>query len=144
MPSGFRLRLIPLSSRDAMLPTATTPTAAASPPVVSDGFEYLLLGDLRMILLEAGRPESGRWLLAILDRLLAGELRSSQLAVAVSVDRRGVWMSSPIPANPMAFLFAKLQRLRDRVALRAPYTLLAEEILADLHDVLDVQVTVAA
>lgn len=125
-----------------MLPTATTP--APAPHAFSDGFEYLLLGDLRMILLEPGRPESGRWLLAILDRLLAGELRTSQLAVAVSVDRRGVWMSSPIPANPIAFLFAKLQRLRDRVALRAPYTLLAEEILADLHDVLDVQVTAAA
>lgn len=127
-----------------MLPTATTPAPATATNTVSDGFEYLLLGDLRMILLEPERPESGRWLLAILDRLLAGELRTSQLAVAVSVDRRGVWMSSPIPANPMMFLFAKLQRLRDRVALRAPYTLLAEEILADLHDVLDGQVTAAA
>ena len=96
--------------------------------------EYLLLGDLLELLEEPPSPLNERWLLAVLDVLLAGRTRevpppyilpALSSPGAVSAPGR-LWMHRTT-------LFAKLGRLRDRLAHRSAYQLLANEIRCDLR-----------
>jgi len=100
-------------------------------------FEYLLLGDLRQLLEETPRAETERWLLAVLDLLLVAHPRIVHSATAGTSDRTATWPPSEMnwPLNPL--FFAKLQRLRDRLAHRAPYSLLSDEIRCDLAELFE-------
>lgn len=100
-------------------------------------FEYLLLGDLRLLLEESIAPETNRWLLATLDMVLASRPRPSQTNVA-ALPIRSPWDDeSERFGQERSTLYEKLQRLRDRIAHRAPYALLANEIRCDLADLMD-------
>uniref|UniRef100_A0A7C2K1L9 Uncharacterized protein n=1 Tax=Schlesneria paludicola TaxID=360056 RepID=A0A7C2K1L9_9PLAN len=97
-----------------------------APAVRSPGsLEYLLLGDLLEVLEEVPSIPTSRWLLAILDRLLALLLAAGPIS-GEETEPRADWEPDPE-------LFEKLQRLRDRVALRAPYQLLANEVRCELR-----------
>ncbi len=98
------------------------------------GFEHLLLGDLRQLLEEPASPETSQWIVATLDCILAGRPRTSSPYLPL-VPRNMPWGRSSAAMLPVkANLYAKLQRLRDRVAHRAPYALLANEIRCDLRE----------
>ncbi len=119
-----------------MLPLlAPPPTSTASQQ--ASPLEYLLLGDLRQLLEEPASPETSRWIVAILDRMLAGRPRTMSPYLP-SMPRSLPWgtLSTSIPPL-QAILFSKLQRLRDRVAHHAPYALLANEIRCDLREWMD-------
>jgi hypothetical protein len=98
---------------------------AALPPTV---YQYLLLGELRSSLEEeSGSDDSQRWLLAVLDRLLASYPRDEPTIPGLpALTDRKRWVQ-------------KLQRLRDRVAHRAPFQILANEIRCDLSRMMDLQ-----
>lgn len=101
-------------------------------------FEYLLLGDLRALLEEAPSPQTSRWLLATLDLLLATRPRAVDSPYLMAVSRTAIWEGSPdLVWQERGSLFAKLQRLRDRIAHQSPYILLANEIRCDLRDLMD-------
>lgn len=118
-----------------MLPLLAPPPASVS--AQASPLEYLLLGDLRQLLEEPASPETSRWIVAILDRLLAGRPRTTSPYLP-STPRNLPWDSdtTAVPAL-QALLFAKLQRLRDRVAHHTPYALLANEIRCDLREWMD-------
>lgn len=90
---------------------------------------YLLLVELRM-LLDDPAPRAGheRWLLAVLDRLLAFWPHDS-----ISFGE-APWIHDPAGPfwNESADWWRKLQRLRDRVVHRTPFQFLANEIRCDL------------
>ncbi|MDP1796451.1 MAG: hypothetical protein Q8K78_03175 [Planctomycetaceae bacterium] len=114
-----------------LVPPPSSASQQASP------LEYLLLGDLRLLLEEPASPETSRWIVAILDRLLAGRPRTMSPYLP-SLPRGFAWETEPNLCPPLqALLFAKLQRLRDRVAHHAPYALLANEIRCDLREWMD-------
>jgi hypothetical protein len=92
--------------------------------------EYLLLGDLLFLLEESPGPTTGRWLLAVLDRVLTLRLQGD--GDEAMPDRSGAGFPLVLP-DFAAELIEKLQRLRDRVALRAPYQLLANEVRCELR-----------
>ena len=103
----------------------------------SSPFEYLLLGDLRELLEEPAGPETSRWIVAILDHLLAGRPRTMSPYLP-ALPRGLAWETEPSACPPLlAMLFSKLQRVRDRVAHHAPYALLANEIRCDLREWMD-------
>ena len=94
-------------------------------------YQYLLLGELRLLLEEpADNDETRRWLLAVLDRLLArfprepADPRFDQESLFTLLQRQVLWMQ-------------KLRRLRDRIAHRAPFQILANEIRCDLRLLFD-------
>ncbi|MFO1041437.1 MAG: hypothetical protein U0941_06595 [Planctomycetaceae bacterium] len=105
---------------------ATAPQTHTGAPRL--GFEHLLLGDLRMLLDENPGRERDRWLLATLDMLLVFRPRASQIYLPV-IPREPNLGVSDIPIS-----FEKLQRLRDRVAHRAPFEALAQELSVDLRE----------
>ncbi len=118
----------------AATPAARAPETALASRAV---FEYLLLGDLRLLLEEPIGPETNRWLLATLDMILASRPRPSHTTVA-SVLLRSPWEDETERfSQERSSLYEKLQRLRDRIAHRAPYALLANEIRCDLTDLMD-------
>lgn len=93
-------------------------------------FEHLLLGDLRELLNDDPSRERDRWLLATLDMLLMFRPRTAQVFLPAIPRDSGYGRSEgdlPIP-------FEKLQRLRDRIAHRAPYEALAQELTVDLRN----------
>ena len=92
--------------------------------------EYLLLGDLLCLLEESPGPTTGRWLLALLDRVLTMRLQGDGGDASEPPSGAGFPIILPDTA---AELIEKLQRLRDRVALRAPYQLLANEVRCELR-----------
>ena len=99
-------------------------------------YQYLLLGELRLLLEEAAdADDSQRWLLAVLDRLLASYPREDAPPPHFSA----VSLSSPLSSNVNGLKRwkQKLQRLRDRVAHRAPFQILANEIRCDLRALVD-------
>ena len=100
-------------------------------------FEHLILGDLRQLLDESPSRERDRWLLATLDMLLVSRPRAmSQIylpAIPRETDfgnRNGFCAEPQVP-------FDKLQRLRDRIAHRAPYEPLAHELRSELRDYME-------
>lgn len=95
------------------------------------GCEYLLLGDLRQLLEEPVGLSNGRWILAFLDRVLT--LRLQEIPDPDAFQASGM----PHTAELLPELIEKLQRLRDRVALKAPYQLLANEVRCDLRSLFD-------
>lgn len=105
---------------------ATAPHTLTGAPRL--GFEHLLLGDLRELLDEHPGRERDRWLLATLDMLLVFRPRASQIYLPV-IPRESNLGVSDIPIS-----FEKLQRLRDRVAHRAPYEALGQELAVDLRE----------
>lgn len=94
-------------------------------------FEHLLLGDLRQLLDEDQGRDRDRWLLATLDMLLVSRPRTA--VVYLPVIPRDVELGSrAITAGDRLLPFEKLQRLRDRIAHRAPYEILANELSVEL------------
>jgi hypothetical protein len=87
--------------------------------------EYLFLGDLLSLLEEPVEPTTGRWILAVVDRVLTLRLQGED-------DDAGTLGRLP-SSETTAELVEKLQRLRDRIALRAPYQLLANEVRCELR-----------
>lgn len=94
-----------------------------------------LLGELRLHLNSDDHDdETRRWLLAALDRLLAfgsGDFMSLEPCSSPPPPK----FLEPVAAafvDP-AQLFHKLQRLRDRLAHRMPFAVLANEIRVDLQ-----------
>lgn len=116
-----------------------TPAVRAPEAVLSSRavFEYLLLGDLRLLLEEPIGPETNRWLLATLDMILASRPRPSHTTIASALMRSPWEDESERFSQERSTLYEKLQRLRDRIAHRAPYALLANEIRCDLTDLMD-------
>ena len=111
-----------------------TSTSAESP---STAYSHLL-SELRFSLDAEGQDdESRRWLLAVADKLLA-----LGFADLLALERRN---SPPPPkfldslsaslTDPTQFL-QKIQRLRDRLAHRTPFAMLANEIRVDLQRLL--------
>jgi hypothetical protein len=120
-----------------MISAALNTVSSVVAPVVTDpqglGWEFLLLGDLAETLEHLDASQADPWLLAILDKLLAGRGYddASRLAPAHG------WSASAEGSRCERFgLTVKLRRLRDRVAHRVPYALLANEIRCDLRLVL--------
>ena len=112
--------------------------AAAAPHFrISDSqnrvLEYLLLGDLRQILDEPASTQTSSWLLATLDMILVGRSQSRTtvyLPVQATADS---YLPRSLKSNS---IIDKLRRLRDRVAHRSNYTLLANEIRDELREVM--------
>lgn len=103
---------------------ATTHSRSVAPRL---GFEHLLLGDLRELLDDNPGRERDRWLLATLDMLLVFRPRTSRVYLPI-LPRESDLGPAEIPVS-----FEKLQRLRDRIAHRAPYEALAQELSVDLR-----------
>lgn len=110
---------------------ATTPLQTQSIPA-SLGFELLLIGDLRELLQDPPGRQRDRWLLATLDMLLISRPRTPQLYLPV-LPREASLGERSSGGHELPLPFEKLQRLRDRIAHRASYEALAEELLLDLH-----------
>jgi hypothetical protein len=91
---------------------AVEPLLSSMTPAAEFGLEYLLLGDLRQLLEEPPSRESRRWMLAILDRLLAGRCLSG--IPEALLERRGIIRDASQFIPPE--MVSQLQRLRDRVA----------------------------
>lgn len=90
---------------------------------------YLLLGDLRLLLEEPAEVSTHRWLVSILDYLLACPVRLE--SVIPGHDSPGL----PFDRDDALF-YGKLQRLRDRIAHHKPYAILANEVRCDLRNML--------
>ncbi len=96
-------------------------------------FEHLLLGDLRQILEDPPGPETSLWLLAVLDMILANRPpipSAATLPASMRSDRY------PPRSSETVSVIDKLRRLRDRVAHRSGHAALANEIRADLREVM--------
>lgn len=96
-------------------------------------FEHLLLGDLRELLNDHPGRERDRWLLATLDMLLVSRPRTSLVYLPV-LPREPEVGSRTTGSVELPVPFEKLQRLRDRIAHRAPYEVLAQELTVDLRE----------
>lgn len=95
-------------------------------------FEHLVLGDLRELLNDDPSRERDRWLLATLDMLLVSRPRRSLVYLPV-VPRDADWVAGAANPSELPLPFERLQRLRDRIAHRAPYEALAQELIVDLR-----------
>jgi hypothetical protein len=95
-------------------------------------FEHLLLGDLRELLNDCPGRERDRWLMATLDMLLVSRPRAAAM-VYLPVLPRESDMGGRSALSELPLPFEKLQRLRDRIAHRAPYEPLAQELIVDLR-----------
>ena len=121
----------PAKSDDPFM-IATVPVAAR-PETSRASLDYLLLGDLRLLLEEPVCVQRDRWLLATLDMLLMSRPRSvPEIYLPTMADEPGrntaanrFAVGGPVP-------FDKLQRLRDRIVHRAPSGVLIQELKDDL------------
>jgi hypothetical protein len=95
-------------------------------------FEHLVLGDLRELLNDDPSRERDRWLLATLDMLLVSRPRRSLVYLPV-IPRDADWVAGATNPSELPLPFERLQRLRDRIAHRAPYEALAQELIVDLR-----------
>lgn len=115
-------------------------TAPVPVPLMSHqaGYEYLLLGDLREALEEPASVQRDRWLLTLVDAVLSVRPRSGHASHKPQFNRLGTLID---PAECLlqerTGLYAKLQRLRDRLAHCAPYALLANDVRYDLQDLME-------
>ena len=113
-----------------MIATAPVP---ARPETLRASLDYLLLGDLRLLLEEPVCAERDRWLVATLDMLLMSRPRSVPviyLPTMADEPGRGFAASRFAVGGPVPF--DKLQRLRDRIVHRAPSEVLIQELKDDL------------
>ena len=121
----------PVKSDDqSMIATAPVP---ARPENSRASLDYLLLGDLRLLLEEPVCAERDRWLVATLDMLLMSRPRSVPaiyLPTMADEPGRGFTASRFAVGGPVPF--DKLQRLRDRIVHRAPSEVLIQELKDDL------------
>jgi len=85
-------------------------------------FAYLALGDLCEVLEQSNDTCNCRWLIAILDHLLTHRPVLEQI----------VLLTGGMLDQTEQDFYAKLQRLRDRVAHRKPYLILGNEVRCDL------------
>ncbi|MEK6257332.1 MAG: hypothetical protein AABP62_01820 [Planctomycetota bacterium] len=111
---------------------ATVP-AAARPETSRASLDYLLLGDLRLLLVEPACVQRDRWLVATLDMLLMSRPRSGPAIYLPAItDEPGRGLSNSRFAVSGPVPFDKLQRLRDRIVHRAPSEVLIQELKDDL------------
>lgn len=110
-------------------------TAAANPHFIAPGgeFEHLLLGDLRELLSDAVCRDRDRWLLATLDMLLVSRPRSGPQVYLPVLPREQDLGVAPLPRLPLAISSERLQRLRDRIAHRAPFEAEAKALMTELN-----------
>ena len=123
----------PVKSDDQFM-IATVPLTVC--PETSRAFlDYLLLGDLRLLLEESACVQRDRWLVATLDMLLMSRPRSGRtvyLPTITGEPGRGLTASRIAAGGPVPF--DKLQRLRDRIVHRAPSEVLVQELKDDLRE----------
>lgn len=132
--------MIAIQQDEVIMHALGTPAVRGLQPSVDQlvSLEYLLLGDLRLLLEELGDPASERWLVAIIDSLLANRRKAGHSVQTAARSRVGSWHDASDRAwQESTVLYTKLLRLRDRVAHRAPFQLLANEIRCDLRDLMD-------
>ena len=121
----------PVKSDDQFM-IATVPLTVR-PETSRASLDYLLLGDLRLLLEEPVCVQRDRWLVAILDMLLMSRPRSVPaiyLPTMADEPGRGFIASRFAVGGPVPF--DKLQRLRDRIVHRAPSEVLIQELKDDL------------
>jgi len=106
--------------------------ASANSRSVSPGgeFEHLLLGDLRELLTHEPARERDRWLLATLDMLLVFRPRASSMVYLPVLPREQDFTAARMPG---AISTERLQRLRDRIAHRAPFDAEAQALRLELN-----------
>lgn len=117
-----------------MIMSTITPRPIPAP--TQAGFEYLVMGDLRLALEEAPSPDTEKWMLSLLDVLLAHR-PTSPLPSPVSSRVGKLTDPAEYLLQERAGLYSKFQRLRDRIAHRTPYSLIANELRCDLQDLMD-------
>lgn len=110
-----------------MSSTAQQPLACV--PALEVDCAYLLLGDLWGLLEEPEDLITSRWLVSVLDWLLLHRVRIDAI-LALRGLAADTW--TEVETIDQEF-YAKLQRMRDRVAHRKPYAILANEIRCDLQ-----------
>lgn len=124
---------IPVKSDDPFM-IATVPLAMR-PETSQESLDYLLLGDLRLLLEESACVERDRWLVATLDMLLMSRPRSGRAVYLPTITGEP---GRSLTANRIAagglVPFDKLQRLRDRIVHRAPSEVLVQELKDDLRE----------
>jgi hypothetical protein len=104
-----------------------------SPSTLADAtLEYLLLGDLRLLLDEAPSWENRRWLLAVLDRLLTS--RAGWHAISFGPESR--WARLESASLLSVETVSQLQRLRDRVAHGSGFQAVAQDVRRRLDQAL--------
>lgn len=110
---------------------ATVPVAAR-PETSRASLDYLLLGDLRLLLEESACTQRDRWLVATLDMLLMSRPRSvPAIYLPATADEPGRGSTGRFAVGGIV-PFDRLQRLRDRIVHRAPSELLIQELKSDL------------
>jgi hypothetical protein len=121
----------PAKSEDPFM-IATVPVTARH-ETSRASLDYLLLGDLRLLLEEPASVHRDRWLVATLDMLLMSRPRSG-LAIYRSTlsDEPGRGPSSRQFVFGGLVPYDKLQRLRDRIVHRAPNESSIQELKDDL------------
>lgn len=113
---------------------ATVPVAAR-PEISRVSLNYLLLGDLRLLLEEPASVPRDRWLVATLDMLLMSRPRSTPtiyLPTLAEEPGRNFTANRFVVDGPVPY--DKLQRLRDRIVHRAPSEVLVLELKDDLRE----------
>ena len=121
----------PVNSDDPFMIATAPVVARLEPDRVS--LDYLLLGDLRLLLEEPACVQRNRWLVATLDMLLMSRPRSGPSIYSppmVAEPGRGFPVGRFAVGGPVPF--EKLQRLRDRIVHRAPSEVLIQELKGDL------------
>ncbi|MDZ4687725.1 MAG: hypothetical protein SH850_21855 [Planctomycetaceae bacterium] len=107
---------------------ASVLTAPVARPV--EALEYLLLGDLLAILEDAPGVMTSRWLLALLDRILS---MRTEIVLNPALPRGEFEPTPGLLMESAPELIVTLQRLRDRVAMRVSYQLLANDVRCELR-----------
>jgi hypothetical protein len=115
-----------------MAATRSVVSPPAGPGAAVD-YAYLLLGDLRLLLEDQPDHLTSRWLLAVLDALLTLRVPLDDLQLILG-DTATTWTGT---GTIRSTLYAKLQRLRDRIAHGKPYAILGNEVRCDLTELLD-------
>ena len=118
-----------ISMAISMIATAPSNSRSSAPRLE---FEHLLLGDLRELLNDSPGRERDRWLLATLDMLLVSRPRTAAMVYLPVIPREPEFRGRT-PMGDLPLPFEKLQRLRDRIAHRAPCEPLAQELIVDLR-----------
>lgn len=121
---------------------ATTEFTQSVRPLLEEyaSLEYILLGDLRDLLEEPSDELTSKWMRAVLDALLDTLPRKFKLQ-----EHGGGYLAEVLEQYPNWYaqvdelqrqqraLYAKLSRLRGRVAEAVPYTEIAESTSNDLR-----------
>lgn len=106
-------------------------------------FEYILIGDLRDLLEDAPTEENRRWMLAVLDALLATlpmefALKSEDGYLSYVLDEFPNWHTAVERLEQQhAALHRRLRQLRDRLLTRARLQEVAERLRIELEAWID-------